>query len=144
MQTRIEFFDLSSDRIKALLGVAKVVDKSPLEPALKYLVKIRLSQINACAFCLDMHVEAAKKAGETDKRLATLTAFRESPFFSERGALEWTEAVTLIAQTHVPDAAWDAARAVFTDDELLDLTLAITLINNWNRFAVMTVIRGVK
>lgn len=138
MKSRIEFFDINADRIKALLGVESVIRKSALEPALKELVKIRASQINGCAFCLDMHITEAKQQEETDRRLGTVAAWREAPFFTERerAALAWTEAVTLVAQTRVPDDVWEDARAVFSDDELLDLTLAITSINSWNRFAV--------
>lgn len=138
MESRIEFFDLNAERIKALMGVEAVIKKSPLEFKIKELVKMRASQINGCAFCLDMHVTAAKAGGETDRRLGTVAAWREAPWFDarERAALAWTEALTLVADTRVPDDVWQTARAVFSDDELLDLTLMITSINSWNRFAV--------
>ena len=101
-------------------------------------MRIRASQLNGCSFCLDMHVTDARKHGESERRLATVAAWREAPFFTgrERAALEWTEAVTLVAQTHVPDAVWEAAKPYFSEQELADLTLLIVAINGWNRIAV--------
>lgn len=138
MKTRLDFLKAHPAAIQSLMGVEKVIAKSPLEPALKELVKIRASQINGCAFCLDMHTADAIKGGETTRRLATVTAWREAPFFTERerAALEWTEAVTLVAQTRVPDSVWETLRPLFNDEEIVDLTLLVTAINSWNRFAV--------
>jgi AhpD family alkylhydroperoxidase len=138
MQTRLDFLNADKDAIKALMGVENQVNKGTLDILLKELVRLRASQINGCAFCLDMHVADARKAGESERRLATTAAWREAPFFSdrERAALEWTEALTLVSQSHVPDAVWTAVRPHFTDAELMELTLLITSINSWNRFAI--------
>jgi len=138
MQTRLDFMKTSPDVVKAQMGVEYQVAKGSLGITLMELVRLRASQINGCAFCVDMHVAEALKAGETERRLATVVAWRESPFFTERerAALAWAEAVTLVAQDHVPDAVWEAVRPHFTDAELMDLTLLITSINSWNRFAV--------
>jgi AhpD family alkylhydroperoxidase len=138
MTSRLDFYKSNPADIKALLGVEEQINKSPLEQILKELVRLRASQINGCAFCLDMHVTDARKAGESERRLATVSAWRETPFFTERerAALEWTEALTLISQNHVPDAVWEAVRPHFDDKELTDLTLLITSINTWNRFAI--------
>jgi AhpD family alkylhydroperoxidase len=138
MQTRLDFFHADPAIMKALVGVENQIAKGTLDILLKELVRLRASQINGCAFCLDMHVTDALKAGETQRRLATVAAWRESPFFSERerAALEWTEALTLVSQTHVPDAVWETVRPHFTDAELMELTALITSINSWNRFAI--------
>jgi AhpD family alkylhydroperoxidase len=101
-------------------------------------VKMRASQINGCAFCLDMHSKDARAAGETEQRLYALDAWRETPFFTdrERAALAWTEAVTRVSETHVPDEIYETVRQHFTEKELVDLTLAIVAINGWNRLAI--------
>jgi AhpD family alkylhydroperoxidase len=138
MESRLDFFRTEPAIFKVLLSVEEQIKKGSLDLKLKELVKMRASQINACAFCLDMHVTAAREAGETDRRLGTVSAWREAPFFTERerAALEWTEALTLVADTHVPDSVWETVRAVFSDTELMELTLVVTSINSWNRFAV--------
>jgi AhpD family alkylhydroperoxidase len=138
MQTRLDFLNADKDAIKVLIGVESQINKGSLDILLKELVRLRASQINGCAFCLDMHSADARKAGESERRLATVAAWREAPFFSERerAALEWTESLTLISQNHVPDAVWNAVRPHFTDAELVELTLLITSINSWNRFSV--------
>jgi AhpD family alkylhydroperoxidase len=121
-----------------MLGLEERIGKSSIEKSLAELVRLRASQINGCAFCVDMHTADARKGGETDRRLATVVTWRETPFFTdrERAALEWTEALTLISHDHVPDAVWEAVRPHFGDEELVDLTLLISAINAWNRFAV--------
>ncbi|MFA9285892.1 carboxymuconolactone decarboxylase family protein [Comamonas sp. SY3] len=138
MQTRLDFYTADPAIMKALLGVENQIAKGSLDILLKELVRLRASQINGCAFCLDMHVTDAMKAGESSRRLATVAAWRETPFFSdrERAALAWTEALTLVAHDHVPDAVWEAVRPHFTDAELMELTAVITSINSWNRFAI--------
>ncbi|WP_312834991.1 carboxymuconolactone decarboxylase family protein [Comamonas sp.] len=138
MQTRLDFYTADPAIMKALLGVENQIAKGSLDILLKKLVRLRASQINGCAFCLDMHVTDATKAGESSRRLATVAAWRETPFFSdrERAALAWTEALTLVAHDHVPDAAWEAVRPHFSDAELMELTAVITSINSWNRFAI--------
>ncbi|MEJ5151044.1 carboxymuconolactone decarboxylase family protein [Comamonas sp. MYb396] len=138
MQTRLDFYTADPAIMKALMGVENQIAKGSLDILLKELVRLRASQINGCAFCLDMHVTDAVKAGESSRRLATVAAWRETPFFSdrERAALEWTEALTLVSHDHVPDAVWEAVRPHFTDAELMELTAVITSINSWNRFAI--------
>jgi AhpD family alkylhydroperoxidase len=138
MTTRLDFLRSNPADIKAMMGVEEQISKGSLDAILKELVRLRASQINGCAFCLDMHATDARKAGETERRLATVSAWRETPFFTdrERAALEWTEALTLVAQSHVPDSVWDAVRPHFDDKELTELTLLVTSINSWNRFSV--------
>ena len=122
-----------------MLGLEGFVHRSwKSEPLLIELVKMRASQINECAFCLDMHSKDARAAGETEQRLYALNAWRETPFFTdrERAALAWTEEVTLVGQNHVPDAIYEEARRYFTEEELVDLTMAVIAINGWNRLAI--------
>lgn len=128
------------DGYEALLQLSRLVRKSDLEPELLELVKMRASQINQCAYCLDMHSKDARAAGETEQRLYALSAWRESPLFSdrERAALALTEAVTLIAETHAPVEVVTEAASVFSPDELGKLVYAITEINSWNRLAITT------
>jgi AhpD family alkylhydroperoxidase len=133
-------FDFSMDHggIRALRALETHIRNCGLEAPLLELVRMRASQINGCAYCLDMHSKDARAAGETEQRLYTLDAWREAPFYSqrERAALAWTEAVTRIADTHVPDAVYEHARQHFSEQELLDLTLAVAAINSWNRLAI--------
>jgi AhpD family alkylhydroperoxidase len=138
MQQRLDFYKANPAAIKAMIGVEERIGKSALEKSLTELVRLRASQINGCAYCVDMHTADARKGGETDRRLATVVVWRETPFFTdrERAALEWTEALTLVSQDHVPDAVWEAVRPHFGDEELVDLTLLISAINAWNRFAI--------
>ncbi|MEX3785121.1 AhpD family alkylhydroperoxidase [Paraburkholderia youngii] len=138
MEQRLDFYKANPAAIKALLGVEERIGKSALEKSLTELVRLRASQINGCAYCVDMHTSDARKGGETERRLATVVVWRETPFFTdrERAALEWTEAVTLVSHDHVPDAVWQAVRPHFSDEELVDLTLLISAINAWNRFAI--------
>lgn len=121
--------------MRALEGYVK---SSGLEPALLELVKLRASQINSCAYCIDMHTKDARAHGETEQRLYALSAWREAPFYTERerAALAWTEAVTKVFDEHVPDDVYELARKQFTEKELVDLTLAIIAINGWNRLAI--------
>jgi AhpD family alkylhydroperoxidase len=123
---------------RAMSQLEAVVEASTLEPKLRELVKLRASQINGCAYCVDMHYLDARADGETEQRLSTLTVWSETPFFSdrERAALLWTEKLTLISVDHVPDEVFEQAHAHFTDEELTNLTLAIAAINAWNRFAI--------
>ncbi|MFM0505180.1 carboxymuconolactone decarboxylase family protein [Paraburkholderia caffeinilytica] len=138
MEQRLDFYKANPAAIKALLGVEERIGKSALEKSLTELVRLRASQINGCAFCVDMHTTDARKGGESERRLATVVVWRETPFFTdrERAALEWTEALTLVSQEHVPDAVWQAVRPHFSEEELVDLTLLISAINAWNRFAI--------
>src|SRR5262249_15363845 len=122
----------------AMSGLETYVRNCGLEPALLELVKFRASQINGCAYCLDMHSKDARANGESEQRLYALSAWRETPFFTdrERAALEWAEAVTLVNENHVPDEVYEQARQRFTEKELVALTTAIVAINGWNRLCV--------
>jgi AhpD family alkylhydroperoxidase len=139
MQARLEAQKAAPAAYHALLTLENHVRKSSgLEPSLLELIKMRASQINGCAYCLDMHSKDARANGETEQRLYALNAWRETPFYTdrERAALAWTESVTLVSQDHVPDHVFDEARRHFTDEELVNLTLAVCTINAWNRLAI--------
>jgi|SRR6185312_15017597 len=138
MKPRLNAYQAAPNAMKAMATLEAHVANSGLDPTLMELVKIRASQINGCAFCLNMHTHDARAKGETEERIYLLNAWRESPLYSahERAALAWTEAVTLIADTHVPDAVYEEVRAEFEPEELVKLTLLITTINAWNRFAI--------
>lgn len=138
MKTRINYYQVAPQAFQAQLALSQFVDQCGLEPSLWELVKIRASQINGCGFCLEMHTREARAAGETEPRLHLLAAWRESPLYTarERAALAWTEAVTLVADTRVPDDVYAEARAQFAEAELVNLTLAIGVINTWNRLNV--------
>ena len=138
MQPRIDFYTASPDALKAMIALDTAVSKLPLEKPLIELVKLRASQINGCAFCVDMHTADARKAGETERRLYAVSVWRETPFFTprERAALAWTESLTQLSQTHAPDEDYEQAASQFTPKELVDLTVAIATINSWNRLAV--------
>jgi len=139
MTQRLNYAKASPEGFKAMRQLQAHVDGCGLEHPLLELVKMRASQINGCAYCLDMHSKDARAAGETEQRLYLLDAWRESPFYSERerAALAWTEALTRISKTKdVPDALYDEVRKQFSDKELVDLSLAIIAINGWNRLAI--------
>ncbi len=138
MQARLDYTKAAPEGFKAMLGLEQYARQSGLEPSLLKLVKMRASQINGCAFCLDMHSKDARIGGETEQRLYALNAWRETPFFSERerAALAWTETVTRVSETHVPDETYESVRQHFSEKELVDLTLAIIAINGWNRLAI--------
>jgi AhpD family alkylhydroperoxidase len=138
MKARIDFYTASKEALSAMIALEKAGAGLGIDPRLLDLVKLRASQINGCAFCIDMHTSDARKAGESERRLATVSAWRETPFFTERerAALAWTESLTNIAQTHAPDEDYEALAAQFNPKEMTDLTLAIATINAWNRFAI--------
>src|SRR5215470_13306612 len=138
MKPRLNFYQAAPDTIKALVAVEDQVKASGLEQSLIELVKTRASQINGCAYCINMHTADARKYGETEQRLYLLSAWRESPLYTERerAALAWTDALTLIAETHAPDEVFAEVRAVFNDKELMDLTALIGMINLWNRLSI--------
>lgn len=138
MEQRLNYAPHFPKGVKALRDLEKAIGESRLEPSLLHLVKMLASIINGCAYCLDMHSKDARAGGETEQRLYALPAWREAPFYTkrERAALAWAEAVTLVAQTHVPDAAYDEVRENFSEPELVALTGAIAAINAWNRFAI--------
>ena len=138
MKSRMNFYQAAPDTMKALEAVEAQIKASGLEKSLIELVKIRASQINGCAFCINMHTTDARKQGETEQRIYLLSAWQESPLYTERerAALAWTEAVTLIAETHAPDAEYEAVRAQFSEAETVNLTALIGAINAWNRIAI--------
>jgi AhpD family alkylhydroperoxidase len=135
---RLSIPEIVPDLYKAQLHLETAVRRSGIDPVLYELVKIRASQINGCAFCIDMHTQDARAAGETEQRINLLPAWREAPFYTERerAALALTESVTLVADTHVPDDVWDAAAAVFDQTEISRLVMAIVVINGWNRMMI--------
>ena len=138
MKARIEYGKASPEARKAMFGLAQYLDQNGLEHSLLNLIDLRASQINGCAYCLDMHGKDLKAAGESDQRLYSLDAWRETPFYTdrERAALAWTEAVTRINDGHVPDEVYEEARRHFSEKELVDLTLAVVAINGWNRLSI--------
>ena len=138
MNARLDYYSASPKAMKAMIAMEALTSNLSIEPALLHLIKIRASQLNGCAFCTDMHSVDARRIGETDRRLYAIVVWRDSGFFSprERAALAWTEAVTLLAQSHVPDDVYALAREQFGEGELVDLTMAISAINSWNRLAV--------
>jgi AhpD family alkylhydroperoxidase len=138
MEARLNPYAAAPLLMKALETLEAAVRESGLPQALTDLVKTRASQINACAFCIHLHTKEARRRGETEARLYLLSAWHESPMYSEdeRAALTWTEAVTLVANTHVPDDVYEFARSRFDEEDLVKLTVLIGVINVWNRIAV--------
>ncbi len=138
MEPRLTYNAASPEGYRAMIAFNHYAENCGLEHSLLELVKTRASQLNGCAYCLDMHTKDARALGETEQRLYTLSAWRETPFFSdrERAALEWTEVTTLISQHHVSDELYERVRQHFSEKELVDLTLAIIAINGWNRLAI--------
>ena len=135
---RLNAYDLAPDGIKALQRVEAYLHHNGLDKRLIELVKMRASQINGCAYCLDMHSKELRRLGESEQRIYLLNAWEESPLYTprERAALAWTEALTLISQTHAPDAVYEQVRREFADKDLVDLTTLIGMINVWNRLAI--------
>lgn len=138
MEPRIDMGTAVPAAMTAMAGLERYVRGSGLERPLLELIKVRASQINGCAYCLDMHTKDARAAGESEQRLYALSAWRETPFYSERerAALAWTEAVTLVGETHVPDEVYEEARRQFNEVELVNVTMAVVTINAWNRLSI--------
>jgi AhpD family alkylhydroperoxidase len=138
MNSRIDLMRVNPGVVQAMLGLERQVRKSGLDHTLIDLVRMRASQINGCAYCLDMHSKDARANGETEQRLYGLSAWRETPYYSarERAALELAEALTLVAENGVPDDVWERVREQFSEDDLVHLTLAIVAINGWNRLNI--------
>lgn len=138
MHPRLEYKKIAPGAFDAMRGLESYVRQSGLESSLLELVRTRASQINHCAYCLDMHTKDARVAGESEQRLYALSAWREAPFYTERerAALSWTEAVTRISDSSVPDELYQTVRQQFTEKELVDLTMAVVAINGWNRLAI--------
>lgn len=138
MEPRLDFYKASPEALKALIALEVALGKLDLDPLLVDLVKLRASQINGCAYCVDLHASDARKKGETERRLYAVPVWRETPFFTnrERAALAWTEAITRIAGDHPSDEDYDALRSAFSESEMVNLTVAIGTINTWNRLAI--------
>jgi AhpD family alkylhydroperoxidase len=138
MKARIDLSHVNPGVMHAMLGLERQVHKGGLDSKLLDLVRMRASQMNGCAYCLDMHSKDARANGETEQRLYGLEAWREAPYYSarERAALEWTEALTLVSESHVPDEVYERVREQFSEDELVHLSLAVVAINGWNRLNV--------
>ena len=136
--SRLEYAKFAPEVIRSLYAIERYLHDSGLDSKLLHMIKLRASQINGCAFCIDMHWKDARAAGESEQRLYGLDAWRESPYYTERerAAFEWTESVTLVAQSHVPDDVFLRLRAQFSEKEVVDLTHAVAMINLWNRLAI--------
>jgi AhpD family alkylhydroperoxidase len=140
MEERFDYVKAAPGAYRAMAGIEQYLHNCGLEESLLNLIRLRASQINGCAFCIDMHWKDLRAQGETEQRLYGLDAWRESPWYTdrERAALAWTEAVTLVASSHVPESIYDEVRPHFNERELSDLTLAVAAINAWNRLSIAT------
>jgi AhpD family alkylhydroperoxidase len=138
MSNRIDYGKVAPGGVAAMRGLENYVRRCGLESPLLELVRLRASQMNGCAYCVDMHTKDARAGGDTEQRLYAVSVWEEAPFFTERerAALAWTEAVTRVGDSHVPDALYEKVRKHFNEKELVDLTLAIIAINGWNRLAI--------
>jgi len=138
MEERIHYMKVSPGAYHALVGLEKYLQECGLEEGLLHLIKLRASQINGCAYCLDMHWKDLRAMGESEQRMYSLDAWEGSPFYTdrERAALAWTEAVTRVSETHVPDEVYEEAKKQFSEKELADLTVAVATINMWNRLLI--------
>ena len=140
MEQRIDLTKLALDAQKSLYALEKYIANSGLDHKLIHLLKMRASQINGCAYCIDMHSKDARALGESEQRLYELNAWREAPFYTdrERAALEWSESLTLVSQTHVPDEVYESVKKHFSEKEIVDLSILVSVINVWNRLAIST------
>jgi AhpD family alkylhydroperoxidase len=138
MEQRINSIEKGAGALKAMLGLGAYLEKSSIEKKLQYLIEYRVSQINGCAYCLDMHSKDLRAGGETEQRIYMISAWRESPVYTdrERAALEWAEAVTVLGDGHVSDEVYEVARKQFNEQELIDLTMCVVAINGWNRLNI--------
>ena len=138
MKPRIEYAQVAPGAVEAMRALETYVRTCGIDPKLLELIKIRASQINGCAYCLDMHTKDARTQGETEQRIYALNAWRETPFFTEkeRAALAWTESVTQVSTSQVPNEVYEIVRQYFDEKEIVNITTAIVAINGWNRFAV--------
>lgn len=137
MEMRLDYGKASRGAMQAMHGLERHLKTTTIEPSLRELINLRSSQLNGCAYCIDMHSKDARAKGETEQRLYALSAWHETPFYTERerAALLWTENLTLLSESNVPDEVYEQVRQQFSETEIVDLTLAIVLINSWNRFA---------
>ena len=138
MEPRIDYLKSARGAYHAMLGIEHYLQQCGLEESLLHLIKLRVSQLNGCAYCIDMHWKDLRAIGESEQRLYGLDAWEESPYYTdrERAAFAWAESVTNIQDGHVPDAVFEHVRPFFDDKELADLTLAVTAINSWNRLSI--------
>lgn len=138
MKQRIQYDQVAPKALQGMYELEKYLANSSLETSLKELVKLRVSQINGCAYCIDMHTKDARKAGETEQRLYTLSVWGETDFFSKReqAALAWTEALTMISENTISDELFNQVRKYFSEEEMVSLTMAINAINTWNRLGI--------
>jgi AhpD family alkylhydroperoxidase len=138
MEPRMNYFAKAPELMKSVLALNEAVEASGLEMSLLHLIKLRASQINGCSYCVDMHAHEALADGDSQQRVLLVSAWRESPLFTdrERAALAWTEVLTLVAKGGVPDALYAATRAHFSESDLVKLTVAVSIINTWNRLSV--------
>ena len=138
MERRFDYRRFSPEPLQAMMALEKYIASCGLDHKFVHLLKLRASQINGCAFCIDMHSIDARAEGETEQRLYALDAWRETPFFTdrERAALAWIEAITLVSQTHVPDPVYEEVKKHYSEKEIFDLTFVATTINAWNRIAI--------
>jgi AhpD family alkylhydroperoxidase len=138
MSARINYLAAAPAALKPLRAVGEYLAAEKFDPKLKALIELRVSQINGCAFCLDLHSHELRALGESQQRIDTLIAWEETTFFTERecAALAWAEAITLISETHAPDDVYEEAKKHFSDKELVDLTLVVTNMNAWNRLSI--------
>jgi AhpD family alkylhydroperoxidase len=135
---RLDYQRVAPEAVQALRGMSAYLQECAIDEKLRYLIELRVSQINGCVYCVDLHSRQARSAGESQQRLDCLTAWREAPFYSpkERAALEWAEAVTLVSKDHVPDSVYALAAENLTEKELADLTMVVVTMNAWNRLAI--------
>jgi AhpD family alkylhydroperoxidase len=138
MGTRLSNTTVTGGAMKAMYGLEAYLKTASIEAPLLHLVKLRVSQLNGCAYCIDMHYKDLRSVGENEQRLYMLDAWREAPFYTarERAALEWAEALTFVAENHVPDELFERIRTELSEAEIVDLTLAVTTINAWNRLSI--------
>jgi AhpD family alkylhydroperoxidase len=138
MHARIDLQNVAPGALQVMFGLEHYLRKCGLPEKLLHLIKLRVSQINGCAYCIDMHSKDLRAAGDTEQRLYLLDAWREAPFYTdrERAALAWAEAVTLVTEGHVPDEVYEEVRKQFSEEELVNLTLAVVTINGWNRMSI--------
>jgi len=140
METRFLMGKVNPEGYKAMVGLEKYLMTTSIDEILKELIKIRASQINGCAYCIDIHTKDARKLGETEQRIYALNAWRETPFFTqeERAVLALTETITLVAETHVPDEVYEEVRNFFEEEQIAEIIMQIVTINAWNRIGVST------
>jgi uncharacterized peroxidase-related enzyme len=136
--SRINYYQLAPEAVRKLASINGYLESSSLDPLLRALVEIRVSQINGCVYCVDLHTEQARRLGETQQRLDMLPVWHEAPYFDERerAALAWAEALTHVSETHAPDADYDRLFESFSEKEIVDLSIAVAMMNAWNRIAV--------